>query len=604
MRFERKIFIALFCATFLIGSSLIWVGHRYASNKALEEFDSRYEVLNKVLADTLTRLDTSTESLMLNAARVAVERDAQKGLLSTEELKKLSVELGVTHFFVVNKDGNFIRSTNENPSLIPNLFSFCADYPALLKNPNYTQDATPIIGPMPEPKPYKFLFVPNLTKTRIIEVGVRVDSIAKTLMEAIKADPSVMTMSLYSPKGNSFGTFSANKIDFNNGKAILPQNLNSSIDDGDKVNFYSKVESSHTHCCQCDLKGTSTNGEYYYVLKSSVSKAELLTVQARMRMIFAILAVGNLILAFGIAKLVSRRLVKNIRETVSRVRSIKASGSITERINLQGEDEVWFLTQEFDKLLDQREESQRLLVEAEKAASKVQLAKVVAHNIRSPLLAIEMMIPQMFMLPERTRRVLANSVNEIKDLSDQLKSKPETLTVQDSNVSQVGEFVFLPILIEDVIDQKRIEYSRRQHLWINFDNQAGTSEVFMKVVSSELRSVLSNLINNAIESYRTESAEVAVVLSATDKAFLISICDRGCGISDDVRGKLGKLQTSSKEGDERGFGLLHAVEAVDTFGGNLQVKSNGGRGTEVTIELPRQERPKLLRRIIDSVAWQ
>ncbi len=471
MRFERKIFIAVFVTTLVIGSVLIGLGYRYASGKAKEDFISRYTVFNRVLSDTLTRLDASTESFMLNAAKLVAAKDAQKGILTTEELKKLSAEIGVTHIFVVNKDGKFIRSTNENPDEIPNLYSFCGEYRGLLQSPSYGQDATPIITPRPEPKPFKFLFIPNASKSRLIEVGVRVDSIAKTLMEAIKADSNVISMNLFSPTGASFGTFTADHVDFSNLNKTLPTNLNGIIEDGNEVHFYSKVTSSHPHCCQCDVNGTSSHGEYYYVLDSTVSKQELNVVQAGMRWTFILLALGNSLIALGIAKLLSRRLVRNIRVAVDRVRSIKTSANVTARIGIEGEDEVAFLTKEFDKLLDQRENTQDLLVEAEKTASKAKLAKVVAHNIRSPLIAIEMLIPQLSSMPDRTRRVLENSVNEIKELSERLKSKPEDLTVQQSKVAQVGSQVFLPLLVEDVVNQKQIEYRKRMDIQITLINE-------------------------------------------------------------------------------------------------------------------------------------
>jgi signal transduction histidine kinase len=597
MRFERKIFIAVFCSTFLIGSLLIWVGHHYASTKAREDFVSRYSVFNRVLSDTLTRLDTSTESLMLDAAKVVVARDAQKGLLSTNELKAMSTEIGVTHIFVVDKDGTFIRSTNEDPRLIPNLYSFSQDYRGLLKKGAYNQDATPIIQPMPEPKPYKFLFLPNATRTRIIEVGVRVDSIAKTLMEAIKADQNVTSMSLYSPDGTPFGTFSADKVVFDGSKTTLPKNLNAVVDEADSTRFYSKVTSSHTQCSQCDVSGTSSHGEYYYVLESSVSKGEFNAIQVGMRWTFVFLALLNLALAFGVAKLLSRRLVKNIRVAVERVRSIKSSGDITERIGIQGVDEVAFLTNEFDKLLDQREKAQDFLIEAEKTASKVQLARVVAHNIRSPLIAIEMVIPQLFMISDRTKRVLTNSVNEIKELSEQLKSKPETVTVQASSVGLVGEQVFLPVLVEDVVNQKQIEYGNHSEVRILLVNELKDSDVFVKVPSVDLRSILSNLVNNAVESYGEAGGTVIVVLSASDRVCSISVVDNGCGICFTQLGKLGHAQLTSKLGEDRGLGLVHAVQAVESWGGQIVFHSDVGRGTRVTIEIPRPERRGLLQKL-------
>ena len=597
MRFERKIFIAVFVTTLVFGSILIGMGYRYASGKTKEDFISRYTILNRVLSDTLTRLDSSTESLMLNAAKVVAAKDAQKGVLSTDELKKLTTEVGVTHIFVVNKNGDFIRSTNEDPHLIPNLYSFCQDYRGLLQNPSYTQDATPIITPRPEPKPYKFLFIPSASKSRIIEVGVRIDSIAKTLMEAIKADANVISMNLYSPNGTSFGTFTADHVDFSDSSAALPTDLNSAIEDGQAFHFYSKVTSSHPHCCQCDVNGTSSHGEYYYVLDSTVSKKELSAVQAGMRWTFILLAFGNFLMALGVAKFLSCRLVKNIRVAVQRVRAIKSSANITARIGIEGEDEVAFLTKEFDKLLDQRENAQDLLVDAEKAASKAQLARVVAHNIRSPIVAIEMMIPQLTMIPDRTRRVLENSVNEIRELTERLKSKPEDIKVKPSTVAQVGAQIFLPLLVEDVVNQKQIEYRNHKEIQILLVNEVKNADSFVKLNAVEFRTVLSNLVNNAIESYGSSGGSVNVVLSSSDRFYSLSVIDNGCGICAEQIEKLGYEQVTSKQGEDRGLGLTHAVQVVNSWRGKIKFHSKVGIGTRATIEIPRQEPVGLLQKL-------
>jgi len=75
-------------------------------------------------------------------------------------------ELSVTHIFVVDKAGNFIRSTNEDPHLIPNAYSFCQDYRKMVAGTSNVE-ATPIIHPQPEPKPYKFGFVPSQDRQRL-----------------------------------------------------------------------------------------------------------------------------------------------------------------------------------------------------------------------------------------------------------------------------------------------------------------------------------------------------------------------------------------------------------------------------------------------------
>lgn len=588
MKFERKIFIAVFCTTLAIGSLLIWAAHRYSSERAQDEFISRYSVFTHVLADTLTRLDTDTEALMLNAAQVVAAKDASHGLLSTNELKSMSKSLGITHIFVVAKDGTFIRSTNEDPKSIPNLYSFCGEYRGILDG-KYNQDATPVIKPRPEPKPFKFLYIPNATKTRIIEVGVRVDSIAKTLVEAIKADKNVLSMRLYSPDGRSFGQFSAEKVVFDDAIVPLPIHLPNIKDEKDGIHFFSKVTSSHPRCCQCDVAGTSKNGEYYYVLESKISKNELHAVQARMNMMYLLFALGNLIISFFVAKMLSRRLVKNIKIAVTRVREIKKLGSLGERVGLTGPDEVAFLTSEFDNLLDSLEASQKRLVEAEKAESKVQLARIVAHNIRSPIIAIEMMIPQMVMVPEKTLRILSNSVKEIRLLAEKLLSKPETVVIESSALGQMDDLVFLPILLEDIVGQKQIEYSKAKGIQFTLKSDPRVTDAFVKVNSAELRSILSNLINNAVESYGGNAGQVEVSLSVNDGTPSISIIDHGCGIPAEYIEDLGKKQVTFKGERGRGLGLVHAAAMIESWGGRIKFRSQVGRGTIATIYLEKYQ---------------
>ena len=584
MRFERKIFIAVFCATLLIGSTLIWAAYRYVSMKSRDEFISRYKVFTHVLADTLTRLDTSTEALMANAAQVVTDRDTAKGIPSNEELKAMRSQLGMTHIFMADKNGKFIRSTNEDPQLIPNLYSFCDSYKGILDGTS-TQNATPIIKPEPEPKPFKFLLMPNAAKNRIVEVGVRVDSIAKTLIEAVKADKNIRSMSLYAPNGTSFGRFSAENVNFDEPTASLPEDLSASIDHANDIHFYSRVISSHPQCCQCDKSGTSKNGEYYYVLESAVSKDDLKAVEAKMRLTFVLLALGNLIVSFLVAKLLSRRLVRNIRTAVQRVRNIKQNDNLGERINLEGKDEVAFLTQEFDKLLGSLQESQKRLVEAEKSESKIQLARVVAHNIRSPIIAIEMMLPQLLMVSSQTRRILSNSVKEIKSLSEKLRYKPESVIVGENADILPDEFVFIPHLIQDVISQKKIEFSEQTNIEIISNISECSSTLLAKVNAIELKSILSNLINNALESYGDNKGKVEVCFSADGNSCEISVRDRGCGISVEYLKDLGRKQITSKGSNERGLGLVHAFSVLESWGEKIEITSENGQGTSVRILL-------------------
>src|SRR5205814_1050287 len=122
------------------------------------------------------------------------------------------------------------------------------------------------------------------------------------------------------------------------------------IEHSGEFHFYTKVESSHTKCCQCEVSGITKNGEYYYILESVISKKELNAVQARTTMIFIVFGFVMTLIAFVLGLFVTRRLVSNIEIAAKKVRSMKDKGVLGLRINLKGEDEVAELASEIDHL--------------------------------------------------------------------------------------------------------------------------------------------------------------------------------------------------------------------------------------------------------------
>ena len=586
MTFSKKIFISVFVSTLLIGSGLILFGHYYVENLLTERFTSRYQVLTNILADTLKRLDSNTEALMKNAAMVVSAKEQQSGDLSNNQLRKLRDELGVTHLFMTDSKGNFIRSTNEDPKLIPNIFSFCDNYPKLISG-EIDVEATPIIKPDPEPKPFKFLSIPNHNRTKIIEVGVRVDFIAKTLVEAMKTDANILSLSLFAPDGTPFGRFAAKDTSFKDGKENLPEKDKEVFESKNDFKIYSKVGSSHTQCCQCDKAGTSKEGQYYYVIKSDVSKAELKAVQATAKNIFLLIGLCNIILAYLLGKLLSRKLVRNIEYATKKVEEIKRHESLSGRINLKGTDEVAYLTKEFDNLLETLEKSQQKILEAEKVEAKVQLAREVGHNIRSPIIAIEMMLPTMFGMSERAKSVLKNAVKEIKSLSEKLSDKNKDIALQMKSKKTETDLVLLPVLVDEIVQQKKLEYSTTKNVRIRLRNECMISDGFVKINPMELRSVLSNLINNSIESYGKEGGPVELTVGNELNNCFIQIKDQGSGIPSGYLNRLGRERISFKGEQGRGTGLTHAFKFIESSSGKISIESKVGRGTNIQVSLPR-----------------
>ena len=128
MKIVNKIFVSLFASSVCISSASLLVAYRSYSAHLEEQFVERYDTFSQVLSDSLTQLELQTDLLMSVASQVFQEADRDHGPQSAEALTALASKLNMSHLFVVDAEARFIRSTNEDTSKIPNIYSFCSSY--------------------------------------------------------------------------------------------------------------------------------------------------------------------------------------------------------------------------------------------------------------------------------------------------------------------------------------------------------------------------------------------------------------------------------------------------------------------------------------------
>ena len=534
---------------------------------------------------------------MFDAAEVVADEDQKKGLLSTEELASMRTRLNVTHLFTTDAQGNFIRSTNEDPKLIPNLFSFCGDYKNLITG-NEGKRVTPIIPPRPEPSSFKFLTIPNYNRTRLIHVGVRVDFLQKALSTAMVDDQNILALNIYAPDGSSLGSFNKDGANLLRTKISIPQSVNSISESPSGFKILTKVESPQTQCCQCDVAGISKAGAYYYVIESLVSDKELVAAQASIKHLFWILQMIALIFAIFAAKWLSRKLVERIELVATRVREMGISEDIGARINVSGTDEIGYLAKEFNELLDKLEKSQKTLIASQNKAAIGEMAREVAHNINSPLLSLQNALRSLNGSNE-VMRMLRNAVNEIKNHLGALKLKSDDDAKQilrntnrplpTRNLNPHAYLVFL--VLEDVISEKIIQNERRTGIKIKFSVDCDAKEQFSKFDLTEFRSVFSNLINNAVEAIE-DSGEINIHLSADSEILRLRVVDNGTGIPQTILSQVFERNFTYGKENGSGLGLHHAKVQIENFGGKIQIESLVDSGTAVTISIPTVPAPE------------
>jgi signal transduction histidine kinase len=246
------------------------------------------------------------------------------------------------------------------------------------------------------------------------------------------------------------------------------------------------------------------------------------------------------------------------------------------------------------KLLHEIQKANQSLREAISAAEKrrfqeelTRAALQVAHDIGSPLAALEAILQSTSLaLPEKSRTPIRNAAGRIRDISNTLlqKARQELTSNDEGPLSQH----LLLSLINQVVSEKRMQHDEKISIKTQFDNSS--YKLFALIRSADFCRVLSNLINNAIEAIEN-SGHITVFLLNADKNIEIRIQDNGKGIPDDILGKLGELGKTHGKPDGLGIGLHHAINAIDNWGGRLDIQSQEGVETTVQITLPKSQPP-------------
>lgn len=132
-----------------------------------------------------------------------------------------------------------------------------------------------------------------------------------------------------------------------------------------------------------------------------------------------------------------------------------------------------------------------------------------------------------------------------------------------------------------------------------FESIAQSKEIALTIKSSEeetvvffdrekLEKIIVNLVSNAIK-FTAEKGNIQVVLVKSDHNFNIHIKDSGKGIpSDELDHIFDRFYQTGNHGDSTGtgIGLALAKELVELHHGSIDVKSELGKWTEFTIQLP------------------
>ncbi len=250
---------------------------------------------------------------------------------------------------------------------------------------------------------------------------------------------------------------------------------------------------------------------------------------------------------------------------------------------------------------EQVAEEERLLAAAAEAeaakAARSAFLSTVNHELRTPLNAIigfsDILANPATMPPNAERsREYATIINGAGQDLLRMVSAMIDVTRLDAGIYEFdAEVTSLFPLVESAVDAFRQDLQAKQDRPLKVTLTATDETLQATVDHRALRSVLTELLSNAAK-FGGSAGAVGVDLSSNDDALLIKITDRGPGIPEAKLAALGQQfgrldESLSREHGGIGLGLSLVRGLVGLHHGSVRFESKLGKGTTVTIALPR-----------------
>lgn len=292
-------------------------------------------------------------------------------------------------------------------------------------------------------------------------------------------------------------------------------------------------------------------------------------------------------LVFALAALVAYVIAHRITEPLNLIRRQMAAvklGAKNAPITWQHKDEIGLLIAEYNKMINELEESSNKLAEGERQGAWREMAKQVAHEIKNPLTPMKLSLQH---LQYALQKKDANIDEKIRKTSDLLISQIDSLSRMAEEFSAFAkmpeakmEFIHLNKLLDDAVQL----FDKDENCTIHYKPLA--KKVMVNADAHQLTRVFTNIMKNAIQAIpEGQKGLLRISGSIQNTTVVIAFEDNGKGIPEDLQKRIFSPNFSTKNSG-MGLGLAMSKKIVEQFGGRIDFKSKEGKGTQFNVTLP------------------
>ncbi len=301
----------------------------------------------------------------------------------------------------------------------------------------------------------------------------------------------------------------------------------------------------------------------------------------------------SMVFAFTIGIIVCLVIAEKYTEPIKRIALASRKIAMGELVKIKAtdrKDEIGTLVNSFNEMVDKLDEQKELeekLKKSEQLSLIGQLSSGIAHEIRNPLNFLTLSIGH---IKERVTEEpisgkedliglldsLIKEIYRVNDLIHNFLFLGKTITLHKENVAPADLINEALIVVKDKIPGA---------VEISLTCCDGTDAIYCD--REYMRLAVINLIVNAVQAIKG-SGRVRIECGGEDAVAYLSVSDNGEGIAEDELGKIFEPYYSTKKLGI-GIGLAITKRFVEEHGGTISAASEIGKGTTMTIRLPRHE---------------
>ncbi len=216
----------------------------------------------------------------------------------------------------------------------------------------------------------------------------------------------------------------------------------------------------------------------------------------------------------------------------------------------------------------------------------------VSHELRTPITSIksytETLLEGAMEDQETSKRFLTVIDSEADRMTRLVKDLLQLSRLDNQQMNWKMESVSLDAIVKAIVERLQIEAQRKHQ---KLESYVIGDIPAISADKDRLEQVIVNLISNSIK-YTSEHGEITVYVGIIYNDIYVKVTDTGIGIPSESLPRVFERfyrvdKARSRDMGGTGLGLSIAKEIVQAHGGTINISSEIGKGTEVTVKLPR-----------------